>query len=286
MVTSVAFAQASSPLIPSGISQACTDFLNKLNNDKSLSDCTAALVNATSAYAPGSNAATNSSAAKVGSALGGLCTSTIDDTCPDNLFGDKITSFYSACSAELTSNPNADVIRNYDVVYSMIPYRKAVCSKDDAGNYCSTQSKLPDSTDQSLIQKTLALPSTSAGMLPNATTFSNLGLPFLFIQKSAPSSSLCTSCTRKVLNAYLNFESEIPYAPGLGKSPLLSTQVDLYNSVQSTCGSSFLSEAGVVKAAGGLSGGTLSSGTMQISASGSGFAVASMGVFFIVSAMF
>jgi len=277
LVASVALAQTTATLIPTGISQPCSDFLNQLNSDKSLSDCTTALVNATSAFAPGSDASTNPSAAKVGTTLTGLCGTSVDDKCADSLIGGKITAFYSTCAAELTSNLNNDVLRNYDVLFAILPFKAAICTKDDSGNYCATQAKLPDSTDQTLIQKILSLPASTnaAALVPNTTTFSNNELPFLFIQKTASSTALCTSCTRNILNAYLNFESKVPYGPGLGKSSLLKSQSDLYTAVQTTCPSGFMSEAGVVKAAGGLSGGTFSSGALQVSA-GSSFVFGSM----------
>jgi hypothetical protein len=64
------------------------------------------------------------------------------------------------------------------------------------------------------------------------------------------------------MTAYINWESDSPYAPGLSQSTLLSTQNTLYGAVTSICGSSFLS--GVVQAAGGLgTGSTSTNGSLR-----------------------
>lgn len=252
IMTSVALAQS---LIPTGISSSCSTFLNQLNDDKTVGACTAALAGATSAFAPGSDATKDPSTTEVASALGGLCDAKIDTVCSDSLIGAKITAFYSACAQELTSNLNADVLRHYDVLYSLGPFRTALCSKDDAGNYCATQSKLPSTTSDSALQKVLTISSSNL-VLPNATTIKDSGLLFIFTQATAASPDLCTPCTRKIMNAYSTHESKLPYAPGLGKSTFLSGQASLAQAISNTCGASFLSEAGVVKAAGGLAGGS------------------------------
>jgi len=54
------------------------------------------------------------------------------------------------------------------------------------------------------------------------------------------------------MTAYINFESDIPFAYPLNDSVLLGGQLSLYNAVQSKCSANFLS--GAVTAAGGLSG--------------------------------
>jgi hypothetical protein len=273
-LTAVALAQ--NTLIPSNISDTCKTFLNTLDADKTVAACTSALVDATSAYAPGSDATKNPSSAKVTSTLSGLCAASIDTACPDTLIGDKLTSFYSSCKDELTSNVNNDVFRNYEVLYNILPFRTALCTKDDAGNFCAVGSKLPSSTDETTLQKALTV-STSGVVLPSSETIRDSGLLFLFTQATAASSDLCTSCTRKIMNAYTTYEGKQPFGPGLGKSILLANQTTLYTAISNTCGSSFLSEAGVVKAAGGLSGGTFSSnGALSVSA-GSSLVFASMG---------
>jgi hypothetical protein len=279
LVASAVWAQGTSPLIPSGISEKCTSFLNKLNNDNNLSTCTSALSNATATFAPNSDANKNPSSAKVSSTLESLCSPAVTNKCSSDLFGGMIADFYSACSAELTSNRNADVLRLYDELYSLNPFMVAVCSKDDGGNYCATQTKLPDSNDdKDLIQKIIAIPSSNYNtplLTPNITTFNALALPFLFLKPTTP--NLCNVCTRKILNAYLTSESKAPYGPGLAQSSLLSFQSQLYSHILDTCGSNFLSEAGVVKAAGGLSAGPTSSAVRAVVSHTHSFA-AGMGV--------
>lgn len=86
------------------------------------------------------------------------------------------------------------------------------------------------------------------------------------------------------MNSFLEFEGSVPYGPGLPKSPLLSEQQDLYQGISKTCGNNFL--AGVVKAAGGLSGGTLSSGAgTTIARAGPNFVAAVIGVVLAVSSI-
>lgn len=276
---------SSATLIPSGISDGCSSFLNKLNSDATLTDCTSSLISATSAYAPGGDGTTNPSPAKVGSALSNLCSTSVADKCPDSLVGGKIAEFQSACSVELTSKPNTDVLRTYDILYTLTPLKTAICSKDDGGNFCSTLAKIPSSSGTSAqVQKILSNPlsATDASLIPNTTTYHTTNLPFLFLQSS--SADLCNVCTRKILNAYLSFEAKSPYAPGLGKSLLLSAQVDLYQGVQTSCGSNFLSDNSVVKAAGGLSGDSITSGASQTRTQG--FLAAGLSVLaFTVSAV-
>ncbi|KAG5653543.1 hypothetical protein H0H81_012352 [Sphagnurus paluster] len=272
VVTTAAFAQS---VVPSGISDACSTFFTGLNADTSLTTCLSSLTNATSDYQPGSAATTSPSTAKIGSTLGNLCSATVTNNCPDSLIRGKLTDFYAACPAELTSSPNADVIKIYDILYTISPLKTAACSKDDSGNYCVTQAKLPASGPTAAqIQQVLA-----TGTSPNIGTFSDNNIPFFFLSSSSSSADLCNVCTRNVMTAYMNFEAKVPYAPGLGQSGLLANQPGLYTGIQNTCGSTFLSGAGV-QAAGGLSGGALGSsksGAVQIDASQS-FIVAGLGI--------
>ncbi|KAF5375389.1 hypothetical protein D9615_007942 [Tricholomella constricta] len=279
LVTTAALAQSSS-VVPSGISQGCSTFLNNLNTDKGLTTCLSALAAATADYRPGSDATKSPSTAKIGSTLGNLCSSSVTTNCPDGLIRGNITNFYSACSAELTSNPNTDVISIYDILYTISPLKTAACSKDDSGNYCVTQAKLPASGQTAAeVQQVLAGPS----LAPNTTAFRTYNIPFFFLQSSLPSSELCNVCTRNIMTAYMNFEAKVPYAPGLGKSILLANQPELYQGIQSTCGSTFLSGAGV-QAAGGLSGGTLSSGAVQnIVGAGQSFIAVGMGAIALIA---
>jgi len=145
----------------------------------------------------------------------------------------------------------------YDLLYTMIPFNQAVCSQDNNGKYCVTEPAVASSNDD--VQKYLYEPVSSfsrrdspAGYIVNTTTWQTYNVVFLGLQPSLSSAQLCVPCTRAILSPYITFESSLPYAPGLAQSTLLSGQPALYNAIQGTCGSDFLS--GVVQAAGGISG--------------------------------
>lgn len=230
--------------IPSGTSEGCSAFLTKLNNDAELSKCTTALSGALSAFAPGASSA---SASAVTSALTNVCGDSISASCPDTTLASAITEFYSACSAELTSSPVDGVVQIYDLIYTLSPFRKAICSKGDDGNWCVASAAPIDGTTASTIQSALYT-QTGDNIVPNTATFSTYNLPFLLI--GADTANLCQTCTRNVLNAYIQHESSLPYAPGLGQSKLLNKQSALFSAVQEKCGASFMDNE--VKAAGGL----------------------------------
>lgn len=263
----------SNPLIPSGISQNCTAFLTSLNSNSGIQSCAQSLVSATQAYAPGSNSA-NPTAASMTSTLNTLCSSS--DSCPASLINGILMNFYSQCNAELTTNPNTDVRRTYDVLYVMTPMKQAVCSKDDKGNYCVTEMSTSSSVGNSLFAvngsdfpssylvessdgSPVAKRASQVVLYPNTTTYASTNLPFLYLQPNLSSDKLCQTCTRNVLTSYINFEAAMPYGPGIANSMLLAGQTALYNAVQTTCGADFLS--GTVSAAGGISGGVLGSGS-------------------------
>ena len=53
---------------------------------------------------------------------------------------------------------------------------------------------------------------SSNALLPNATTFRSSNLPFLFLSGNMSSAQLCTSCTKSILAAYVEFETQFPYS--------------------------------------------------------------------------
>ncbi|KAF9458698.1 hypothetical protein BDZ94DRAFT_1270026 [Collybia nuda] len=289
LLTTAALAQSSSgtpapapssttnPYIPSGISKGCTDFLTALDGDKTLTACTSALTTATAGYAPSGNGTTSSSTAQIESSLNTLCSAPTASSCPESLIRGKIADFYSACSVELTSSPNADVVRTYDIIYATLPLKNAICSKDDGGNYCVTQVKLPSGTSKNLV----AGSSGQSPLVPDMAAYRKANLAFLFLTPSLEATELCTACTRNVLTSYINFESNVPYAPGLAKSTILDSQSALYTGVQNTCGKNFLS--GAVQAAGGLSGGTFpSSGALHNHSGSQGILAAGMSLLAVI----
>ncbi|KIJ60891.1 hypothetical protein HYDPIDRAFT_31771 [Hydnomerulius pinastri MD-312] len=285
VLISAAWAQSSSnPLIPSGISSNCSSYLTSLNNNADFASCTNPITSALSQFAPGANAS-GISTTTINSALNNLCSTTAFSACPDSTIRSQLGSFYAACAAELTSNPNVDVKRTYDTLYVLTPLRQAVCAKDDNGKYCAAelgsssgaagsvdavnpeQSRKQELLDQYLYStageaspnmaaRRRDVSNTTAALIPNTTTYQDTNLVFMFLEPSMASAQLCTTCTREILTPYINFESSCPYAPGMSSSMLISGQPDLYNNITSKCGASFL--GGAVQAAGGLSSGILS----------------------------
>ncbi|KAG6820257.1 hypothetical protein H0H93_003265 [Arthromyces matolae] len=204
-IVSVATTAALAALtIPSDISSGCSSFLTDLNTNSSFTTCFSSLSSATSDFTPGSAAATSPSSAKVGSTLSTFCSSQVAASCPESLIRSKLTDFYTACTTELTSNINDDVLSVYDIFYTILPFRTASCAQDDSGNYCATQAKISSGQTASQIQQVLADSSSS----PNLDTFASNNIPFLFLEPSEASSDLCNVCTRNVLTAYLNFDSQ------------------------------------------------------------------------------
>ncbi|EMD34898.1 hypothetical protein CERSUDRAFT_157622 [Gelatoporia subvermispora B] len=272
-LVSVALAQSASPsLIPTGISSGCSSFLTTLNQDSSLSNCTTPIIQATSAFGAGADTTSTPSSSDVSSALSTLCGSS---TCDSSTIRSTLADFYSACAAELTSSLNQDVLRTYDVLYSLAPLSEAICAKDDSGSYCvsslgsSSTSPAPSATELESVAQNLWVSASSGSsdssntrrdqtpmaVVPNVTTYEANNLVFLFLNANLTEAQLCTPCARNIITSYISFESSTPYGPGLGSSQLLGGQSTLYEAVQSICGASFLS--GAVQAAGGLSGGIL-----------------------------
>jgi hypothetical protein len=172
--------------------------------------------------------------------LSSLCSDSVSSACPETYIRTKITDFWSHCTDELTKK-NVDVIKLYDTIYAIIPMRTSVCAKDDSGTYC-----------------VLASPGLgSSNISPTMSSYHDNNVPFLLYNPDLDANTLCTSCVRQVLTAYMTHESNVAYGPGLSNSQLLDKQPALYEAVKTKCPAGFL--GGAVQAAGGLSGGTLSS---------------------------
>ncbi|KAF8549836.1 hypothetical protein OG21DRAFT_1514747 [Imleria badia] len=268
---SAAWAQSSNPYIPTGISVSCSTYLTSLNNNTGFTACTSPFTTALQQFAPGSGT-TSPSATTITATLNTLCASNAFSGCPQSDFTSQLGSFYAACSVELTSSPNLEVKLTYDVLYALYPLKQAVCAKDDNNNYCVTQLSNSSSTgtvalvdpekshQQSLLSQYLysnpgsALArrdaNTTTALVPNATTYQDTNLIFLFL-KPFTNSANCNTCTREIITPYITFESNCPYAPGLNSSLLFAGQSSLYNSIISNCPQGFLS--GAVQAAGGIS---------------------------------
>ncbi|KAK7688725.1 hypothetical protein QCA50_008264 [Cerrena zonata] len=248
VLASVAFAQTTSSLIPTGISSTCGSFLSTLNNDSSLASCTTPLISATSAILSGNTTSTSG----VSSTLNNVCGSAVQ--CDEVAIRKQLTSFYQSCTSDMGTN--SDVLAMYDALYAIVPLKKAICSKDDSGAYCATASTSSGTSLTSLYSKVTAAAQSVFKL--NVSTLKSTNIAFLFLKATTDSAKLCTSCTRSIFTSYASWETSIPYGPGIANSPLLGGQSDLYNGMKSTCGDSFLT--GAVQAAGSLSDGLISNG--------------------------
>jgi len=175
----------------------------------------------------------------------------------------------------------------------MIPFLQSLCTKDDSGNYCvngpSATTREFDEDDSFSLSNILALLyiKTDNGALtrrdeatvPNMSAISANNSMFLFFTPDLSAAQLCVTCLRNVMTAYINFQSDIPFAYPLNSSILLSGQLALYNAILSICPANFL--AGAATAAGGLSGS--SSAIPTYSAEYQGIIALVMGVVTIIS---
>jgi hypothetical protein len=272
-LVAVACAQTQNPLIPQNISTGCATYMAQLDSDPQILSCTNVFNNAISTFGPGSSS--NPSSSSINTVLNSFCSSL--STCSDSAIRSQLTNFYASCSNELTSSPNSDVTRAYDVLYAILPFSQAVCAKGDDGSFCVLSVASTLKAGNTLLASSSISPSslwsTLAGnsrrdeqvIIPNLQEFKAGNIPFLGLTSSVSQQQLCQTCTRNVLTPYIQFTSSIPYALGLSNSLLLGGEIDLYNAVQSKCGAPFLS--GSVQAAGGLSNGLLggSSGAADLS---------------------
>ena len=253
------------PLIPKDISTSCATYMAALDSDPQILSCTKIFSNAISTFGPGNTL--NASSSSINTVLNSFCSSL--STCSGSVIRNQLTEFYANCPAELTSSsPNANVFRAYDVLYSLVPFSQAVCAKGDDGGYCVLEIASTLKAGKNLLASSGSDPTSDLWstvtknsrrdeqvIVPNLQEFKAQNLALLGLQPSDGQQQLCQSCTRNVLNPHLQFSSSLPYALGLSNSLILGGVIDLYNAVQSKCGSPFLS--GSVQAAGGISNGVI-----------------------------
>jgi len=214
------------PLIPESASSGCKAYLNSLNSDKTMQACIAPLLTATAKFQPSTASTANSG--DVSWAMGQLCNSTY--SCQQSDIQQTITAFYSACTAELASGSNQSIRTTFDLVYTLVPLRNAICSKDTDGQYClnKAQSKTSGSTpDQTALQI-------------QATDWVSTHLPYLFVGPDDAADTLCTTCTNQIMVAYVRFENLVPYPMGISNSLLLGDQKTLWNAIASKCPADFV----------------------------------------------
>ncbi|CAE6524736.1 unnamed protein product [Rhizoctonia solani] len=256
----------SNPLIPGDISDACSAFLTSLNSDTTVSGCLASLNTALSSFTSGPG-----SASAVSKTLPSLCST---NSCSTSSMRAKLTEFKDACSPDFGSNDM--VAKQYDIWYSLIPFKSAICAKDaDTQAYCllniSSGSSSTSNTRRSDVTYAANHLERSVHkraqtvLMPNTDTYRNSNLMYLFISPSLTSEQLCTSCTQQIISKYIAFESSTPYALGLTKSPLLGGQSQLWAAMQEKCATDFMSQ--VTNIAGVASADQLADGAVTTTAS-------------------
>lgn len=83
--------------------------------------------------------------------------------------------------------------------------------------------------------KRAAQPTVSSIVTPNATTYAETNLPFLFLQPNMDKEQLCTPCSRSIFVTYFKWIGQTQYP-----STILSGREDLWNAVTSTCDQTFV----------------------------------------------
>ncbi|CAO1630495.1 unnamed protein product [Sympodiomycopsis kandeliae] len=257
LVSSSAYAQsltASAPSsIPTGISTGCNSFLTTLNGDSSIKTCTAPLLSATQFYTNATKGDPDSSKDALQETLTQLCAA--DTGCDSSIIRQYLSQFWGQCMSEIKAK-NKDVQDVYDVLYLINPFREAICSKDDDGNYClttvsttATSSKRKRDALAALgpqypsaleaRQATTGQDATDSADTIDSGSFSGSNIAFLFLQPTAKKDQLCSTCAQNILASYIRFETSIPYAIGLSNSDILKGQSDLYKAGKKQCGDSW-----------------------------------------------
>ncbi|KAF8744834.1 hypothetical protein RHS02_02417, partial [Rhizoctonia solani] len=239
---------SANPFIPASISTTCSDFLTRLNSDATISKCLGSLTTVLSDFTSGPG-----SASAVPKALDAFCTS---NSCVDSKIRPKLTEFKDACSDELIgANPNDLVIKQYDIWYSLIPFKSSICVKGSS-EYCllniyagtgssGTQSTVARRSDLSYAAGHLASTvgkRAQSVIVPNTSTYRNSNLMYLFISPNTPADKLCTPCTQEILSVYSAFGTAVPHALGAAQSPLLGGQAELWPALGEKCPAGFAEE--------------------------------------------
>jgi hypothetical protein len=143
----------------------------------------------------------------------------------------------------------------------LVPFKVSLCQKDSSGNYCVASDSSNTTKRASLDRRD----GSQEVFVPDASLFVQNDVAFLGLSPNLTADQLCVSCTRQVMNEYMNQLNTVPYGPGIPNSVLFPGQTALYNAINQKCGTSFL--GGAAQAAGGLA-----TGAAPRSADG-GFAV-------------
>ncbi|CED85086.1 hypothetical protein [Phaffia rhodozyma] len=155
------------------------------------------------------------------------------------------TTTASTVSQNATIVVTNGTVLNTAVIQPEVAYNAAYLSVNTLSTSSSSGSALSTrASKRASITKAI---DASSAIYPNATTYKNTDLPYLFIQPTDPASILCSSCAKGVFTAYAAYESRMPYALGLSSSAILGGQGALWQAAIDTCGSTWV--AGITNAA-------------------------------------
>jgi hypothetical protein len=159
-----------------------------------------------------------------------------------------LTKFYTDCKNDFDES-SGTVKAIYDSLYNVAPMRKSLCTQDSSsGKFCvqtlAAASKPPASLVQlaqsflaATVASTFAKRDTPASF-PNATTFGATNLVFQFLTPDSPQSVLCSPCATEIMQAYVTYETALPFAQGISASGILNGQTALWAAISKTCPSS------------------------------------------------
>ncbi|WFD22240.1 hypothetical protein MEQU1_000906 [Malassezia equina] len=246
-------------MIPTDISSSCYTLLTQLDEDSVFDQCTQPLINATNAFATSSQGTQPTS---MNSALQGLCAA--NDGCDRPLVRQFISQFWDQCADELEAG-QSQVVQLYEYLYIFIPFRDAICTKNQQGDYClsALAPSMATNANSDMVQLyRRGVPNVDDNdvesdaywerVLPTIPRASRLatnvsGLPtlqpqqvFFFLSGSSPKDTLCSECTTHVLASYIRFELSAPYALGLESSSVLQSQQAIYEQAKQVCGDAFV----------------------------------------------
>lgn len=226
------------PFLLSGISDSCIAFMQKMNSDQALSSCLAPMLNGLSTFTTSGSG----DASMVSRTLTNICSS---NACSASMMRPKLTEFNNACSSDMQQSV---LIKNtYDMMYSLIPLKAALCTKDSKTQaYCVTNTGSGSSGSKRslsnvlyardhLVNTYVKRGSSQTVFVPNADTFRNTNLMFMFYSPDMTADQLCTDCAQQIMSKWVAFESSTPHALGVGASPMLSGQTALYKAMNDKC---------------------------------------------------
>jgi len=225
LLASLALAQTTSnPLIPPNISDACNNFYQQLNANTAITQCLQPVISAMTPLV------SDKACSAITSNLDSVCSAT---TCDPKVIQSQLTLLSQSCNDEL-NNEVSGVILTYDALYLLDPVKKVLCLKDSTGHYCVANSS---STSK---RATLDRRGAQVAFAPNTTTFSQKNLVFLGLEPSLDADKLCVSCTKDIMNIYIDQLNNAPYRPGIDNSVLFPGQRELYKTINTKCGTAFL----------------------------------------------